>query len=134
MERWESCFGPPVFGPIAVTRHPLPVGTITAAQAQWIWRQTWCKACVRDRGRGGGREIVVTGRSSLLQYGYNARLQFVSSNGPAGGRQVRDFQVSKVAPRSVPMPDTLLGTGLEWESYFDGGNLEMTDRWDPLVP
>eukprot|EP00959_Pyramimonas_sp_CCMP1952_P242404 5066853-Pyramimonas_sp.AAC.1 len=61
-----SEYGPPVFGPIATVREPLPSGTITASQAQWILNLTWCKA--RVRSRTFGRELVVTGRSSFLQH------------------------------------------------------------------
>eukprot|EP00959_Pyramimonas_sp_CCMP1952_P271883 5684792-Pyramimonas_sp.AAC.1 len=96
----EFDFGPESLGPVAVTKEPLPCGTLTSAQAAKILADHKVKVTVRDRGRGGGRDLQCVGRSGNLASARLAALEVIEANGRAGGRKAPlDQHVQRVADR-----------------------------------
>eukprot|EP00959_Pyramimonas_sp_CCMP1952_P457621 9475259-Pyramimonas_sp.AAC.1 len=75
-------FGPEIDGPIAVIKEPLAMGVVTAAQGKYIYAQTFCKVVVRDRQRGQGRTLQLTGRLANLKHAYDVAWSMIYANGP----------------------------------------------------
>eukprot|EP00959_Pyramimonas_sp_CCMP1952_P076003 1588341-Pyramimonas_sp.AAC.1 len=77
----DAEFGPEEYGPIAQLRQQIGKGTVTSIQSKVVLANTWCKCSVRDRGRGGGRELFLIGRKSRLDWGLQCAMMFVEANG-----------------------------------------------------
>ena len=71
---------------VATAREPCPTGTLYAEQCHAILSNTGCKATVRDRGRGAGRELVVTGPTLTLDQGWQLAKDFINGNAPMPSR------------------------------------------------
>ena len=85
-------FGPPEEGPIATVKEAIEHGTITSAQKQQIESDSHCKVGLRDRQRGRGREIFLTGRLANVQKGLDMIKSAVQENGWDKGREDKKAQ------------------------------------------
>ena len=56
-------------------------GTLTSKQDNVVFYMTWCKAVVRNRGHGKGRELFVTGRSRLVDTAVRYAKHVIELNG-----------------------------------------------------
>eukprot|EP00959_Pyramimonas_sp_CCMP1952_P459120 9477746-Pyramimonas_sp.AAC.1 len=99
-DEWD--FGPEELGPVVSLKHSVESGTITSAQRGIVRRETHCRVAVRDRQRGSGRQIFITGRSSKIHDAHALTLDFIAANGAEGGRRnAQDQEFHRRQERAV---------------------------------
>ncbi|CAK0898859.1 unnamed protein product, partial [Prorocentrum cordatum] len=138
----DPSLGSPDDGPVAAVKEPLAEGTLTSAQSEAILRDHSCKANVRDRQRGEGRQLFVVGRSSNIKAAYQAARAAIAENGTTGGRSPQ-AQPAPPAEASAPPAEPIapLGAvgaaeqrqppGLVWRAQHVA--LPLHDSWGPEV-
>ena len=126
----EDLYGPSSSGPVACVKESVASVTLTSLQCHMIYSATWCKASVRDRGRGNGRMLMIVGRSDNLHVAWIVASQVMAANGSVRFTQERESLLQQFAIAS----NVLAASGLATFYQIPLVEADPLSQWipDPL--